>query len=166
MSAALAAAVGSLGAAAFLLVFLWGASTWACDVGAALHVALPFDSGHAHNSEQHAGLEGSLAQGVILTQRSCPYAREAMSCLRSRVCLNGGGAYDQLPRLVGSGAQTRSQACILLRRPVAVIHSVFTAKQHANLVPVAASRAHTSIDHSGNYKSCSDTTEAKCQDAK
>ena len=65
MPAALAAVAGSFGAAALLLVFLWGATGWACDVGAALHVALPFDSGHAHNSEQHAGLEGSLAQGAI-----------------------------------------------------------------------------------------------------
>lgn len=60
---AAAALACTLAAAALLLVFLWGAAGWACDVGAALHIQLPFESGHAHNSEQHAGLKGSLDQG-------------------------------------------------------------------------------------------------------
>jgi hypothetical protein len=89
MPAALAAVVGSFGAAALLLVFLWGATGWACDVGAALHVALPFDSGHAHNSEQHAGLEGSLAQGAIVhTLQLLVSTCVSWSVLRFEVFLN------------------------------------------------------------------------------
>lgn len=85
MPATVAAVAGSFGAAALLLVFLWGAAGWACDVGAALHVALPFDSGHAHNSEQHAGLEGSLAQGtIVLHVQSCMPALGSWQGFRSR----------------------------------------------------------------------------------
>ena len=83
MPAAMPAVLGSLGAAVLLLVFLWGATGWACDVDAALHVALPFDSGHAHNSEQHAGLEGSLAQGRNCCKRlqSSAYLKDLSTAL-------------------------------------------------------------------------------------
>ena len=57
------AVVGCVTISVLLALFLWGFGSFADDVADSARLALPFATGHAHNSENIGGLFPALQQG-------------------------------------------------------------------------------------------------------